>query len=61
MGFGPRGCSRGDVVAVLPGGRVPYILRVDTACFAFLGGSHVHGIMQGEAYDEGELEPIVLV
>jgi len=48
----------GDLVAVLPGGKVPYILRShipeNTSSgrqFTVLGDAYVHGIMDGEAFD----------
>ena len=62
IGFGPMELEEGDIVAVIPGGKVPYILRdrpfiegpdgydyPATGCYTFLGDSYVHGIMYGEA------------
>lgn len=66
----------GDVVAVLPGGRVPFILRPQilrrdsgfaekgperALQYQFVGDAYVHGFMHGEAYDETRLETITLV
>lgn len=56
----PRETRAGDVVAVMPGGKVPYILRQrsesekpynsahnddDTHRYRFLGDAYIHGIM----------------
>lgn len=64
IGFAPEQCDKGDYVAVLPGGNVPYILRPEpvadalrdhghgsSSCYTILGDSYVHGIMDGEAFD----------
>jgi len=66
FGFGPESCQVGDLVAVLAGGQVPYIIRpvphlsdmiratmgptLET-CYTILGDSYVHGIMDGEVFD----------
>jgi len=62
FGFAPLEVLAGDLVAILDGGRVPYILRPDAmerehrgldgvsnTCYNILGDSYIHGIMQGEA------------
>ena len=64
IGFGPDDSAKGDVVAVLAGGKVPYVLQpvelpstsaasetYSDACYRLLGDSYVHGIMYGEAFD----------
>lgn len=60
MGRGPRVMESGDIVAVLYGGQVPYILRPTTdGHFLFVGACYVEGLMNGEAIDmleEGNLE-----
>jgi hypothetical protein len=50
MGIGPGTMRKGDLVCVLFGGCVPYILRpTDTDnMYKFVGESYVHGIMKGE-------------
>ncbi|KAH6703977.1 hypothetical protein BKA61DRAFT_493896 [Leptodontidium sp. MPI-SDFR-AT-0119] len=56
MGLAPAQTKVGDVVAVLEGGNVPFILRhmeerktekVPEYC-SFVGESYIHGIMDGE-------------
>ncbi|KAF2441203.1 HET-domain-containing protein [Karstenula rhodostoma CBS 690.94] len=50
LGLGPAGMMSGDVVVVLFGGRVLYVLRrVDDVCWRFLGECYVDGFMYGEA------------
>jgi len=43
----------GDVVAVLLGGLVTFVLREQESNFTLLGESYIHGVMKGEAI-EGE-------
>lgn len=58
MGITPTGTQPGDVIFVLFGGGVPYILRKQGRSFLFVGESYVHGIMGGdvvEAWERGEV------
>ncbi|KAF2825100.1 HET-domain-containing protein [Ophiobolus disseminans] len=57
------GMGAGDVIAVLRGGQVPYVLRpVEGGKYEFLGEVYVHGLMNGEALLLGDLtEEIVLI
>jgi hypothetical protein len=53
LGLGPAGMMSGDVVVLLFGGNVPYVLRpVENERWRFVGECYVHGIMQGEALAE---------
>lgn len=53
----PQACRKGDTIAVLAGGRVPYVLRKnEDDTYRFLGDSYVHGVMDGEAVDAMEKE-----
>jgi hypothetical protein len=65
MGFIPIDAEIGDVIALLEGGRVPYILRpktgVDEGCYELIGDAYVHGIMDGEGWSPDLLQEIVLV
>ncbi|KAJ4370725.1 hypothetical protein N0V83_005246 [Neocucurbitaria cava] len=74
MGFAPESCEKGDLIVLMPGGKVPYILRPASEAdeipftdwtpgnrFTFLGDAYLQGIMHGEAYDEERLELIALV
>jgi hypothetical protein len=42
----------GDCIAVLAGGRVPFVLRPIGDHYRFVGPCYVHGIMHGEAFPE---------
>ncbi|KAJ9634566.1 hypothetical protein H2199_008849 [Coniosporium tulheliwenetii] len=65
LGSAPMDAKVGDTIAILAGGKVPYILRqkeVDgERVFQFMGDAYVHGIMDGEGMALGEMEEIVLV
>jgi hypothetical protein len=47
-----------DCIAVLAGGRLPFVLRPTGDSYRLIGPCYVHGIMDGEAFpeDPGELE-----
>jgi hypothetical protein len=52
LGVGPEGLLEHDSVWIIPGSRVPLVLRqVDSHTFQVIGGAYVHGFMQGEALD----------
>jgi hypothetical protein len=52
LGLGPQSLEIGDLVCVLAGGRVPYLIRPvndEDNEAQFVGEAYVHGIMHGEA------------
>ncbi|KAF7543398.1 hypothetical protein G7046_g10008 [Stylonectria norvegica] len=52
--------GEGDVVAVLYGGRTPFVLREVDGGWVLLGECYVHGLMEGEALkDEGAVEEVL--
>lgn len=54
IGLAPWNAREGDVVAVLLGGKMPYLLRPrgsDCTDYTFVGETYVHGLMEGEAMD----------
>jgi len=54
LGTGPEGLCVGDLVCVLYGGDVPFILHPDgQGHYKLIGECYVSGIMQGEALDMG--------
>lgn len=72
MGLVPAVAEPGDLVAVIPGGSIPYILReVDDFGpetggenqYRFVGDCYVHGIMYGEALEKHgpEMHDILIV
>ncbi|XEV07127.1 hypothetical protein FSHL1_012414 [Fusarium sambucinum] len=54
LGFGPETTEEGDAIVILPGGKVPYVLRqVEVAChgtitYRLLGDAYINGAMAGE-------------
>ena len=59
FGVGPAVMQPGDIVCVLFGAQVPFILRRKDSRYQLVGESYVHGIMHGEAIkmlEDGELE-----
>ena len=50
----PQTCQEGDIISVLAGGRVPFVLRKveGQENYQLVGDAYVHGIMDGEAVDE---------
>jgi hypothetical protein len=51
MGVGPDAMKEGDIIGILFGGRVPYVLRPVDDGFRFLGECYVSGLMNGEAVE----------
>ncbi|KAM0189143.1 hypothetical protein ACHAPI_010161 [Fusarium lateritium] len=57
IGFGPERSQEGDSIVILPGGKVPYVLRHVQATvsgaprFRLLGDAFILGVMDGEAID----------
>ncbi|KAM0266213.1 hypothetical protein ACHAPA_007215 [Fusarium lateritium] len=55
IGFGPEMSEEGDTIVILPGGKVPYVLRhvqvtvPGAPRFQLLGDAFIHGVMDGEA------------
>ncbi|KAI0103227.1 HET domain-containing protein [Nemania sp. FL0031] len=50
MGIGPADTLPGDMITILFGGGVPYILRVDSVqTSSLVGESYIDGLMKGEA------------
>jgi hypothetical protein len=50
-----------DTVVLLQGGKTPYVVRRREGCWEFVGDCYVHGIMDGEAWNESILEDMVLI
>ncbi|PVH68035.1 HET domain-containing protein [Cadophora sp. DSE1049] len=63
IGIGPEETQSGDLVSVIFGGGVPYILRKQETGFVFVGESYIHGLMSGEAvqaWQRGDLAEEIL-
>ena len=57
IGIGPRSAQVGDGVFVLPGARVPFILRKRLdGTYKLVGEAYLHGIMRGEGLDRDDLK-----
>ena len=50
-----------DVIVLLQGGKTPYVIHCKELCCEFVGDCYVHGIMDGDAWDESKLENTTLV
>jgi hypothetical protein len=56
LAFGPLTGQVGNIVCILSGGNVPYLLRrCEDRTYLIVGECYVHGIMFGEALEEGDL------
>ena len=53
IGIGDATLEPGDLVCVFLGGRTPFIIRPVDQKYKFVGECYLHGIMQGEALEEG--------
>ena len=64
LGLGREDLRKGDLVCILLGGNLPYLLRPKSdTIYQFLGECYVHGIMDGEAMKgacEGSYQDFVL-
>lgn len=59
FGLSHEGCHEGDLVCILAGGEVPYVIRENKEdksgkTYHFLCECYVHGVMDGEAVGGGE-------
>jgi hypothetical protein len=60
----PKGMKEGDIVFVLSGGTMPFLLRPagkrhipnrgEEECYELVGDCYLHGIMDGEALKKGK-------
>ncbi len=51
IGLGPRSMRAGDIICIMSGGRVPYVLRDERNHHRLIGEAYVHGLMEGQAVD----------
>lgn len=54
VGLGPLISKPGDIICILFGGNVPYVLRPKDGYYQFVGECYIHDIMNGEAVTEWE-------
>lgn len=58
LGLVPHGTQEGDVVFVIRGADVPYVLRPHRDAFQLIGEAYVQGAMEGEALEMRQLMPV---
>lgn len=59
LGLGPMAMQEEDILCILFGGRVPYVLRAEGEFYRLVGECYVYDMMNGEAIasmEEGKLE-----
>jgi hypothetical protein len=65
LGLAPMDAEVGDIIALLEGGPVPYILRLrigaEAGCYELIGDAYVHGLMGGEGWKPDLLQEIILI
>jgi hypothetical protein len=54
LGLAPPETMKDDIVCVLLGGNMPFILRPKGSYYTFIGECYVHGIMDGEVLDAAQ-------
>ncbi|KAK0107960.1 hypothetical protein ONS96_003743 [Cadophora gregata f. sp. sojae] len=55
VGLVPRLAEEGDMVVLLEGGKLPFVVRMkEGGVWEFIGDAYVHGISRGEVWDEGK-------
>lgn len=60
LGLAPALTEMGDSVALLKGCSTPVIVRPDGLTWKFIGNAYVHGIMNGEDFDENSCQEMGL-
>jgi hypothetical protein len=55
VGLGPATNQKGDAVAVLLGGSVPFVLRQEHSWFTLVGECYVHSLMNGEVVQDSTI------
>ncbi|OTA84715.1 hypothetical protein M434DRAFT_377653 [Hypoxylon sp. CO27-5] len=65
LGCGTLSCKKGDLIWIIQGSRVPLILRPtekgDPMTYNLVGGTYLHGFMQGEALEGREFKEVTLI
>ena len=61
IGLVPASTQLGDSVWLLKGDNVPFVIRDESGTKRLVGEAYIHGIMKGEAFNEGKCEDIEIV
>jgi hypothetical protein len=57
----PEKAAIGDTVAIMKGGNYPFVLHAQGQNWSLVGECYVHGVMNGEAFDESACENLTIV
>jgi Heterokaryon incompatibility protein (HET) len=60
IGLAPCYTQPGDWIGIFKGGKVPLLIRPDGPHWLLIGECYIHGIMKGEAWNEGKCDTIWL-
>lgn len=62
IGLVPAGSQKDDLIWILKGGKVPFVLRRVSGedCWELIGEAYIHGIMQGQAFNRRKLQTVSL-
>jgi hypothetical protein len=63
IGLTPTGSAPGDSIAILEGGKVPFVLRpvLGGGAWEIIGACYMHGCMHGEMYRTDRCVDMVIV
>jgi hypothetical protein len=61
VSMAPRSTQIGDRIALLPGGKTPYIVRAQQLQWQLIGECYAHGIMFGEGWSEEACGPMQFI
>jgi hypothetical protein len=56
FGIAPMPAEPGDKVCILLGGHMPFVMRQEGDEWLLVGTAYVHGLMNGEAMERGDIE-----
>lgn len=57
----PAQSEEGDYIAIVKGCKMPLVIRRAGTYWELIGDCYCHGVMKGEAFDEGKCEPMLFV
>jgi len=61
LGLAPADTKEGDIIAILKGRRVPFVMRSRGGPWELIGGCYLHGVMHGEAFDEDSCSEVRII
>jgi len=57
----PGETVEGDVISIFKGGKYPFVLRRESLGWSLIGECYIYGMMQGEMFDEEEVEKLMII